>query len=489
MSLINIVNLTFGYEDSFVNVFEDVCLQLDTNWKLGMIARNGKGKTTFCKLLMNELPYQGKINAKVKFEYFPYKVREPNRNTQDIIEEYLGDIPSWKIERELNKLQLKTAVLAQCFETLSQGEKTKILLLILFLKENNFLLIDEPTNHLDMDARKLIGTYLNGKRGFIVISHDRAFLDSCIDHVLSINNSSIEIQKGNYSSWQINKERNDEYEKDKYQKIKKEVKRLQQTAKQKANWSDQVEATKIGNGPCDRGYIGHKAAKMMKRSKAIEKRIEAQIKEKKSLLKNVDLEEDLKLWLLPYHKTELISLQHVDIIYQNKLIVHDLSFVLHEHERLAIKGINGSGKTTLIKLLLNDPLLSAKGMIQIGSKLKISYVSQDVDHLSGSLKQFIQKNALSESLFKAILRKLDFSALSFEQDLATLSEGQKKKVLLAASLALPAHLYLWDEPLNYLDVISRLQIEKLIMSFNPTMIFVEHDQAFCDKIATKYIEL
>lgn len=489
MSLINIINLTFGYEDSFVNVFEDVCLQLDTNWKLGMIARNGKGKTTFCKLLMNELPYQGKINAKVRFEYFPYAVNDPQKNTQEIIFEHLGDIPSWKIEKELNKLQLKTAVLTQSYETLSQGEKTKILLLILFLKENNFLLIDEPTNHLDMDARKIIGEYLNEKKGFILISHDRAFLDSCIDHVLSINNTSIEIQKGNYTSWQINKERNDEYEKDKYQRIKKEVKRLQQTAKQKANWSYQIEATKIGNGSCDRGYIGHKAAKMMKRSKAIEKRVEAQIKEKKALLKNVDVEEKLKLSTLPYHKSELISLQHVDIIYQNKTIVHDISFKLQEHERLAIKGINGSGKTTLIKLLLKDPSLTFNGMVKIGSNLKISYVSQDVDHLNGNLKKYIQINDLPENLFKAILRKLDFSATGFEQDLKTLSEGQKKKVLLAASLALPAHLFIWDEPLNYLDVISRTQIEELIISFMPTMIFVEHDKFFCEKIATKYLEL
>lgn len=489
MSLIDIVDLTFGYEDSFVNVFENVCLQLDTNWKLGMIAKNGKGKTTFCKLLMNELSYRGKINAKVKFEYFPYIVNDSQKNSQEIIFEYLGDIPQWMIEKELNKLQLKSGVLSQSFETLSHGEKTKILLLILFLKDNNFLLIDEPTNHLDMETRKIIADYLNGKKGFILISHDRAFLDSCIDHVLSINNASIEIQKGNYSSWQINKERNDEYEKDKYQKIKKEVKRLQQTAKQKANWSDQIEATKIGNGPCDRGYISHKAAKMMKRSKAIERRMEAQIQEKKALLKNVDFEEKLKLSMLPYHKTELISLQHVDIIYKNKMIVHDISFDLHEHERLAIKGINGSGKTTLIKLLLKDPLVSFNGMLKIGSNIKISYVSQDVDHLTGNLNKFIQVNGLAENLFKAILRKLNFSATSFEQALETLSEGQKKKIMLAASLASPAHLFIWDEPLNYLDVISRIQIEELIMSFMPTMIFVEHDKTFCEKIATKYLEL
>ena len=109
--------------------------------------------------------------------------------------------------------------------------------------------------------------------------------------------------------------------------------------------------------------------------------------------------------------------------------------------------------------------------------------------LSGYLKDFAKEQQIDESLFKAILRKLDFSRIQFEKYMQDFSAGQKKKVLIAASLCKQAHLYIWDEPLNYIDVLSRMQIEELIESFKPTMLFVEHDRAFCENIATKTVDL
>jgi lincosamide and streptogramin A transport system ATP-binding/permease protein len=121
--------------------------------------------------------------------------------------------------------------------------------------------------------------------------------------------------------------------------------------------------------------------------------------------------------------------------------------------------------------------------------LKISYVSQNTANLSGTLTDYILCNYLDESLFKAILRKLDFSREQFEKRLEDFSEGQKKKVLIAKSLCEQAHLYIWDEPLNYIDVLSRMQIETLLLEYQPTILFVEHDSAFCSNIATKTIQL
>jgi lincosamide and streptogramin A transport system ATP-binding/permease protein len=125
----------------------------------------------------------------------------------------------------------------------------------------------------------------------------------------------------------------------------------------------------------------------------------------------------------------------------------------------------------------------------MNSRLKISYIPQDTAFLQGDLKTFAQENHLDESLFKAILRKLDFSRIQFEKDMGDFSGGQKKKVLLAKSLCEQAHLYIWDEPLNFIDVISRMQIEDLILKHNPAMIFVEHDAAFVKTVATKYVSL
>ena len=184
MSLLNVMHLTFGYDGSYDNIFENVSFQIDTDWKLGFTGRNGRGKTTFLHLLLGKYEYSGTISASVNFEYFPFKVTNPEDNTIEIIENIFPDYVLWQVMRELTILQVSADVLYRPFSTLSSGEQTKVLLATLFLKEKRFLLIDEPTNHLDMYARKLVSDYLRSKRGFIVVSHDRAFLDNCVDHIL-----------------------------------------------------------------------------------------------------------------------------------------------------------------------------------------------------------------------------------------------------------------------------------------------------------------
>ena len=124
----------------------------------------------------------------------------------------------------------------------------------------------------------------------------------------------------------------------------------------------------------------------------------------------------------------------------------------------------------------------------IGSRLKISYVPQDCSHIIGDMDDFICSYHVDITLVKTILRKLGFSRLHFERRLEELSEGQKKKMMIAISLATSAHLYIWDEPLNYIDIFSRMQIEKLILEYQPTLLFVEHDTFFQDSIATKIID-
>ena len=249
MSLINIQNLTFSYDGSYDNIFENVSFQLDTDWKLGFTGRNGRGKTTFLNLLLGKYSYSGKISASVSFEYFPYKVEDKTAVTIDIVEQIYPDYQYWQIAKELNLLDVSEEVLYRPFNTLSNGEQTKVLLAVLFLKENSFLLIDEPTNHLDMQAREIVSRYLNSKKGFILVSHDRAFLDGCVDHILSINKTNIEIQQGNFSSWLANKEMQDNFELAENAKLKKEIRRLTETAQEKARWSDVADRRKVGIYP------------------------------------------------------------------------------------------------------------------------------------------------------------------------------------------------------------------------------------------------
>ncbi len=495
MSLINISNLTFSYEGSFDNIFENVSFQIDTDWKLGFTGRNGRGKTTFLNLLLKKYEYQGVISASVNFEYFPFQVPDKSQNTLNVINGIVCGYQYWELERELSNMEVNGDVLYRPFCTLSNGEQTKVLLAALFLKENSFLLIDEPTNHLDMAARKLVSSYLNKKKGFMLVSHDRTFLDSCIDHILSINKANIEIQKGNFSSWWENKQKQDDFELSENEKLKKDIKHLNAAAKKTAEWADKVERTKIGFDPSKteknmarRAIIGEKSRKMMQRSKNIQRRQQSAVEDKSQLLNNIESAENLKIAPLSYHANRLLSLKNISVFYGSKKVVEDVTFSIDNGDRIAICGKNGSGKSSLLKLICGENI-KFSGDFQKGSNLVISYVSQDTSFLEGKLSDFAEENKLDESLFKAILRKLDFSRVQFEKDMSDFSGGQKKKVLIAKSLCEKAHLYIWDEPLNFIDVFSRIQIEQLLLACRATALFVEHDSAFIETVATKKVYL
>ncbi len=486
MSMIKVENLTFSYPSSCDNIFENVSFQIDTDWKLGFVGRNGRGKTTFLHLLLGKYEYEGTILSSVTFDYFPYPVDDKSRCTEDILQEICPTAEEWQFLRELSYLEVDANVLWRAFDTLSNGEQTKVLLAALFLNEGHFLLIDEPTNHLDAKARELVSAYLKKKKGFLLVSHDRRFLDGCVDHILSLNRASIDVQCGNFSSWAVNFQRQQESEAAQNGFLKKDIKRLQKSMRRTSAWSDKIEASKFGSCPPDRGYIGHKSAKMMKRSKSIEARRQKAIKEKSGLLKNTETAESLKLFPLSYHMDTIASFSDVQIYYGKNVVCDPISFTIMQGERIALTGRNGSGKSSLLKLLTGISLAHT-GTISIGSGLVISYVPQDTSYLKGTLSDFAEENQIDESLFKAILRKMDLERIQFEKDMADFSGGQKKKVLIAKSLCEQAHLYIWDEPLNFIDVYSRIQIEQLIKEFSPTMIFVEHDRAFRDAIATKTV--
>lgn len=488
MSQIDVQHLTFAYEGSYDNIFEGISFQIDTDWRLGFVGRNGKGKTTFLHLLMGKYPFEGRISASVHFEYFPYEVEDPSLMALEVVERIYPDHEHWKLLRELNLLELSAEILYRPFNTLSGGERSKLMLAALFLKENQFLLIDEPTNHLDRHGRELMSRYLSRKKGFILVSHDRDFLDGCVDHILSIERSGFEIQKGNFSSWWKNRQQRDALELEQDRKLRGEIKRLEKSAREKANWSDKVERTKFGHGPVDRGYVGHLASKMMKRSKTIEKRQQRAVEEKSKLLKNLERAHPLKVQQLEYYKDTLVSLEDVSVFYGERMICERICFDIKRGDRIALCGKNGSGKSSLLKLICGEEI-QFQGQIHKNDQLKVSYVSQQTGHLVGNLSDYARSVGIEESLFKAILQKLDFTKNQFEKDLSSFSAGQKKKVLIAGSLSQPAHLLIWDEPLNYIDVISRIQIEELLLNFEPTILFVEHDGAFCEHIATKIVDL
>lgn len=488
MSLINIQGLTFQYPEALEPIFNELNLQLDSNWKLGFIGRNGYGKTTFLNLLMDKYSYKGSIIKSISMAYFPYYIEDMDIITLDLLEKIEPNFELWKLEKELNLLEVKEDVLYRSFSTLSGGEQTKVLLALLFSKEERFLLIDEPTNHLDTHGREAVGRYLKSKQGFILVSHDRDFINNIVDHTLSIEKNNIVLQKGNYNTWEENKNLEDRYELEKNEKLRKEIRRLKGASRQKATWSDKVEATKIGTGGVDRGYIGHKAAKMMKLSKNIEKRFEKSIEEKEKLLKNIETIDKLKMNPLTHHAKQYVNAENFTISYDDENIFNPIEFTIERGDCTIFQGNNGSGKSSIIKAILGKSV-SYEGKLKIAKDMVISYVPQNFNEVEGSINQFVKKEDLDKTILLTVLRQLGFSREQFDIPIEKFSMGQKKKILLAKSLCEEAHLYIWDEPLNYIDVISRIQIENMILEYSPTMILVEHDKRFIDKVATDVIKL
>ena len=486
MPAIMIENLTFAYPGSAENVFENLSLRLDTSWRLGLVGRNGRGKTTLLRLLAGKYEYSGRIAAPLGFSLFPADVPEPSRPVLEALRSVSPQAEDWELERELGLLGLGGETLERPFSTLSPGEQTRAMLAPLFLSDGRFPLIDEPTNHLDESARAAVSTYLASKRGFILVSHDRRFLDGCVDHILALNRSGAELRGGDFTAWFEDFERRQAGEAELNERLRRDAERLRESARAAASWSDKVEKSK--RGAADKGYVGHRAAKMMKRSKSIEARQLKAAAGREALMKDTESAEALKLSPLTYRSETLVRFKDAAALYGGRQSGRPASFEIKRGERIALCGGNGSGKSSLIKLLTGE-VSGHTGLVEPGSGLVISYVPQDASRLAGTPEGFAAGRALPLSLFMTVLRKLDFPRALLRADMSGFSAGQKKKVLLAASLCESAHLYVWDEPLNYIDIYSRMQLERLIGEFLPTMLFVEHDAAFRERVATRCVEL
>lgn len=300
--------------------------------------------------------------------------------------------------------------------------------------------------------------------------------------------------KGNYSSYAENRKNREENQKAENERLKKEISRLEEAARQNRDWSDQIERSKNGTRNSglrpDKGYIGHKAAKMSQRAKNSERRSQQAIAAKKGLLNNIAETDALKFQSTSASSDFVLSFHNVSLFYEEgEPLFAPISFSLKAGDRLAIEGKNGSGKSSLLKAILGEEKIRRTGEIYCSPRLLISYVPQDSSFLKGSLDDFARENGLDKNLFFTLLAKLGFDLDSFGKAMESYSFGEKKKVLIARSLSQPAGLYLWDEPLNDLDIEARIPIENLLLSSSPTMIFVEHDEAFRKKVATETISL
>lgn len=489
MTAITIKKLTFAYPGQG-HLFENCSLDLDSSWKLGLLGRNGRGKTTLMKILQGKLAYQGRVETKLAFAYYPLEVTDPTDFAWNNLSAQLPTLQQWRVERELNLMGTDPALLWQAFDTLSGGEQTRLMLAALFAQDGVFPLLDEPTNHLDISGRQLIAHYLARKQtGFIVTSHDQAFLDQVIDHTLVIERHQLLLAQGNYHDYFQQKQRRDTAAINENQQLGKEIQQLHHKQQEKQRWAQKAEHEKAHNSHADKGFLGHKAAKMMKKSTVMKSRLGRAIEDKKGLLQEVETVVPLTINVQPTHHQRLLTVRDCSLAFPGRQLFTGLSLEVGSHDQVVLCGQNGSGKSSLFRAILGKFAGQKSGAIVLSSGLKLSCVRQHYQNNRGTLKDFAKQHQLALDQLLNTLRKLGMERNTFQVPIQHMSMGQQKKVELARSLVEPANLYLWDEPLNYLDTYNQDQLIQMIKRRRPPMLIIEHDRHFISAVSTKRVDL
>lgn len=528
MSKILLSEMDFYYAEYFNPVFEQVNLVLDTDWRLGLTGRNGRGKTTFLKLLKGELePVKGMIVKDAAMEYYPYEYETKYTVTMDVLKEIIGNLKSQedamesllsrptganldkygeiqelyaeaggyqmegRIKKELHLMGLPEELLSREFAVLSGGERAKILMIALFLRPNTFILMDEPTNHLDIRGKQAIAAYLKQKSGFLAVSHDRQLLDEVADHILAINKTNIELEKGNYSSWRENTDKKEAYEFRTRTRLEKEIAALEKGAVVRRNWAGIAEKEKNPYKTNNRGNSS-RAAKFMRQAKTAEQEAREDISRKKELLKNYETVPELGTFgqaqaslTEPEGSRLLLEIDRLTFGHGDFLLFQNFSMRISEGERIWIKGANGVGKSTLLRLIGGE-LESDSVKCEADVTRSVSY--QEPLWQEGCAREKIKDEAQWER-FLMICACLDITEGMLKRPIQTYSSGEKKKADVARALSEENSLLLLDEPLNYMDVYFREQLEKAVLALHPTLVFVEHDERFGSRVATRAMNL
>ena len=517
--------VSFTYETASEAVFVELDLLIDTGWRCALVGRNGRGKTTLLRLLHGDLvPDKGDIERPLTTRLFPGPTPDPSLPAFAAAKDQVGPFRAWeheleslaatqtdaaltaygalleryekaggyrieaRLEREFDGLGVAPELRSRPFGSLSGGQQTRVLLAALFAGGEAFHLIDEPTNHLDREGRAQVASYLAGKQGFLLVSHDRAFVDAAVDHVVALNADSVEVLNGNYTTWHENKQQRIARQAHDNAQLRREIASLEGTAAQRRAGAHAREADKGAH--VDNGFIGARAARQMKRALAAERRAKQAAEARRATLHDVERAYPLAIETQA-HAREVLTLTNLALARSGASpLFQPISLQLKPGERIAVLGPNGSGKTTLFDYLAGETEdLSVSGDDRLPGHLVVSRARQSPRLHSGALRERLSGMGLEEGRFRQLMAALGVRGEVLELPIEQLSRGQQKKIELALSLSQPADLLIWDEPLNYIDVEAREAIETAILAGQPTMLICEHDATFIDRVATGTVTL
>lgn len=440
--------------------------------KIGIVGRNGCGKTTLLQILTNQIESdEGKSQLYVPYAYI----------TQ------LEEVDTKEIE-EYKMKQVGVENLSG--EGLSGGEMTRLKLAKELGKENKLLIADEPTSHLDYEGIKALETRLKRYDGAVLlVSHDREFLDSICNKVLEIEKGKVTLYPGNYSKYKVLKEKEFERSQLEYEEYVSEKQRLEKAMQGTKEKSKSVKKTpsRMGNSEARLHKMGNQGAKLNldKAAKRLKSRIE-QLEVKQQPQKDRQLIFDAPCTKKIYSK---IAIQGIDLdkSYENKVLFNQSSFKINTGTKTAIVGPNGSGKTTLLNMIIEG-----NEQIRVSQAAQIGYFRQDIGNLDPSktlLENIMVSSIYNETFVRTLLARTLFAREDVDKKVEVLSGGERVKGALIKILVSDINLLILDEPTNYLDIYSLEAIEEAIKAYQGTVVFVSHDRRFIKNVASHILEI
>ena len=492
-------------------VFENLQLEVNSGEHVAIVGVNGSGKTTLLQLLAGvEIPEKGRIikSKEATIGYLHQIPHYPQHAVKEVLEEAFSDIYTMKarmtaLEQEMqstvtDKILLQygqvqeqfmllggyevdtqlamianglgiTDMLEQPFNSLSGGEKTKVMLGQILLKKPSILLLDEPTNHLDMQAIEWLENYVRNFEGIvIVVSHDRHFMNQVAQKIIEIEDGEAFTYNGDYDAFIAQKEAKVEQQFANYEEQQKKIKKMQETIKRLKQWANEANPPNASM---------HRRAKSMEKALARIERVKKPITKKKMNLALIMAERSGK---------EVVLLEGIHHGY-DKPLLKDCNLAVYFGERLAIVGNNGSGKSTLLKMILGETVPKC-GICHVGSNVKFGYLSQQFEHQNPSIRlidAFRESVAVSEAEARHILARFLFYGYDVFKKVKDLSGGEKMRLRLAQLMHEDINVLILDEPTNHLDIEAREVLEETLESFEGTIIGVSHDRYFLQKIFAK----
>lgn len=499
-------------------IFENISFEIKEKERVGLVGRNGSGKSTLIRLLAGEeTPDAGQVHWKkgsvigyltqipdyhdatttkhvLRSAYSPLLQMEEKMKTleaemgmeksadklQILIGQY-GEVQDqyalnggYQIESNIEKIVHglnMQHLLDQPFSRLSGGEKTKVGLCLMLLKQPDLLLLDEPTNHLDLMAVEWLGNFLREYIGTVlVISHDRYFLDEVVNKVIDLEDGEVTAYHTNFSGFIKEKEEKLLREFQAYEEQQKKIKKMKEAIKRLRDWANRATPPNADL---------HRRARNMERALERIEKLNRPILNRKKMSLEIDATDR--------SGNDVIMLTDVSKCFDDKVLFEDVNMHINYQDRIAIIGENGTGKSTLLKLILQQ-ICPDKGEVRVGSNVKIGYLSQNIFSTIENetvIETFRAEVKVSEGEARGILARFMFYGYAVFQKVSQLSGGERMRLRLAQLMYQDINLLILDEPTNHLDIESREVLEEALDDFQGSLVAVSHDRYFLNKLFGK----